>query len=112
MRVFCLLAVAGLIAGAVWLHGHDMKGEAFFAACMVYLLMCFAFLGEVWVPVSNSATRRPYDGESRAELIRRDLDALKERYPDSKWPARHGAVTAVLFLGFLLWLGIWAVVLF
>ena len=112
MRVFCLLAVVGLIAGATWFHVHEMKDEAFFGVLMLYMVVCFVFLGKVWTPVARDQPRRPYNGESKAELVRRDLEALKRQYPDSKWPARHGTVTAALFLGFFVWTGIWAVILF
>lgn len=101
MRVFCLLAVVGLIAASTWLYLHDMKAHAYAAAWLVYLVAGFSLMGEVLVPVRGPA--RPYRGESRSELIRRDLENLKKTYPNSKWAANAEAVYAAFFLGFLVW---------
>jgi len=110
MRVFCLLAAVGLMAGSIWLYIHGMKKDSFLAACFVYLLGCFAILGEVWVPVSRATPRRRYNGESRAELGRQDLEDLKRTFPDSKWPARHQTVVVTLLLGFFAWIVILALI--
>ncbi len=112
MRAFCLLATVGLIAGSIWLYVHGMKSRSFCAACFAYLPPCFALLGEVLVPVSRVTPKRAYKGESRAELIRRDLEDLQKAYPNSKWPARHEAVVGGLLLGFLAWIVVLALMFY
>ena len=101
MRVFCLLAVVGLIAASAWFYLHDMREHAFFAAWVVYMVAGFGLMGEALVPVRGPA--RTYRGESREELMRRDLEDIKNFYPDSKLAANAEAVYAAFFLGFLAW---------
>jgi hypothetical protein len=101
MRVFCLLAVLGLIFTSAWLYLHDMREHAFAAALVVYLVAGFSLMGEALVPVRGPA--RPYRGESRSELMQRDFENLKKTYPNSKLAANAEAVYAAFFLGFLIW---------
>lgn len=112
MRVFCLLAVIGLIAGVFWLHRHGLQGESFFAACVVYILVACAVLGEVMVPLSKRLPARPYRGETMAQLRRRELEDIQRLYPDSKWPKRYSAILAASLMGFLFWAVLMAALLF
>ena len=103
MRVFCLLAAIGLIAAAFWLFAQGLRNGAFTAALLAYPLACIILVGEVFTPMLKVLPNRPYNGESRAELVRRDLEDIKKAYPDARWPARYPAIQAALVLGFLAW---------
>ena len=105
MRVFCLLSVLGLIAGAVWLYAHGMKDEAFFAALFVYPIGGMALIGKLWSRAGNMRLpRRQYKGESRSELVKQELEDLYRMQPATHWRGRYGMTVVAATGGLLVWM--------